>query len=80
MTRAFRSTRGRMALGYGLTESSGVGTHNWGDLLQAHPDSVGRVFPSTEVSIRDEENRELPPGQQGENMYSRQLRNAGLLA
>ena len=45
MTRAFRSTGGRMALGYGLTESSGVGTHNWGDLLQAHPNSVGRVIP-----------------------------------
>ena len=66
MTRAFRSTGGRMALGYGLTESSGVGTHNWGDLLQAHPNSVGRVFPSIEISIRDQENRELPPGQQGE--------------
>ncbi|MCP4212982.1 MAG: AMP-binding protein [Halieaceae bacterium] len=66
MTRAFRSTGGRMALGYGLTESSGVGTHNWGDLLQAHPNSVGRVFPSTEISIRDEENRELPAGQEGE--------------
>lgn len=66
MTRAFGGTGGRMALGYGLTESSGVGTHNWGELLEAHPNSVGRVFPSTEISIRDENDAPLPAGEQGE--------------
>ncbi len=66
MTRGFTGTGGRMALGYGLTESSGVGTHNWGELLQQHPDSVGRVFPGVEISIRDEDNRALPTGAQGE--------------
>ena len=66
MTRGFSGTGGSMTLGYGLTESAGVGTHNWGDLLDAHPNSVGRVFPGIEMSIRDENNQVLPPGEQGE--------------
>jgi len=66
MTKGFKGTGGSMALGYGLTESSGVGTHNWGELLEAHPNSVGRVFPAVEVSIRDENNNPLPEGEQGE--------------
>jgi long-chain acyl-CoA synthetase len=66
MTRAFTGTGGRMALGYGLTESSGVGTHNWGELLETHPNSVGRVFPGIEMSIRDNNNQSLPNGEQGE--------------
>jgi long-chain acyl-CoA synthetase len=66
MTRSFKGTGGRMALGYGLTESSGVGTHNWGELLETHPNSVGRVFPAIEISIRDDDNRPLPNGEQGE--------------
>lgn len=66
MTRSFSGTGGRMALGYGLTESSGVGTHNWGDLLEQHPNSVGRVFPSTEICIRDKQDQPLPAGREGE--------------
>ncbi len=66
MTRAFSGTGGGMALGYGLTESAGVGTHNWGELLHAHPNSVGRVFPGIEISIRDDNNQPLPEGEQGE--------------
>lgn len=55
-----------MALGYGLTESAGVGTHNWGDLLAEHPNSVGRVFPGIEIAIRDESNASMPDGAEGE--------------
>ena len=66
MTRRFAGTAGRMALGYGLTESSGVGTHNWGELLEAHPNSVGRIFPGIEINIRDEDNQPLSEGEQGE--------------
>ena len=62
----FSGTGGRMALGYGLTESAGVGTHNWGELLETHPNSVGRVFPGIEMSIRDANNQPLPNGAQGE--------------
>ena len=66
MTSAFSGSGGRMALGYGLTESSGVGTHNWGELLETHPNSVGRVFPGVEISIHDDNDRPLPEGEQGE--------------
>jgi long-chain acyl-CoA synthetase len=66
MTGGFKGTGGGMALGYGLTESAGVGTHNWGELLRTHPDSVGRVFPGIEMSIRDDNNQALPNGEQGE--------------
>lgn len=66
MTEAFSGTSGSMALGYGLTESTGVGTHNWGELLRERPNSVGRVFPGIEMSIRGEDNNPLPPGEQGE--------------
>jgi long-chain acyl-CoA synthetase len=66
MTGSFSGTGGHMALGYGLTESAGVGTHNWGELLAQHPNSVGRVFPAIQMSIRDQDNRALPNGQQGE--------------
>jgi len=66
MTANFKGAGGQMALGYGLTESCGVGTHNWGELLAQHPDSVGRVFPAIEITIRDEHNRPLPAGAQGE--------------
>jgi long-chain acyl-CoA synthetase len=66
MISSFKGTGGRMALGYGLTESSGVGTHNWGELLEAHPNSVGRVSPGIEISIRDTDNQPLPNGEQGE--------------
>jgi len=66
MTGKFGGTGGSMALGYGLTESTGVGTHNWGELLHEHPNSVGRVFPGIEMSIRDPDNNPLPPGDEGE--------------
>ncbi|NND67767.1 MAG: long-chain fatty acid--CoA ligase, partial [Halioglobus sp.] len=66
MTAGFTGTGGSMALGYGLTESAGVGTHNWGDLLTAQPHSVGRVFPAIEITIRDDDNNEIPGGAEGE--------------
>ncbi len=66
MTAGFTGTGGGMALGYGLTESAGVGTHNWGELLKEHPNSVGRVFPGIEITIRDEGNNEVANGAEGE--------------
>ncbi len=66
MTTGFPGTGGSMALGYGLTESTGVGTHNWGDLLKDHPNSVGRVFPGIDVCIRSDNGAELPNGAEGE--------------
>ncbi len=66
MTSGFRGTGGSMALGYGLTESTGVGTHNWGALLDAHPNSVGRVFPGIEIRVCAQGEQSLPEGQEGE--------------
>ncbi|OLP53479.1 long-chain fatty acid--CoA ligase [Rhizobium rhizosphaerae] len=51
--------------GYGLSETSPVATANRLDL----PDFTGTIglpLPSTEVEIRDEEGRSLPPGEPGE--------------
>ncbi|TDP63474.1 AMP-binding protein [Roseateles toxinivorans] len=51
--------------GYGLTECSPTVTCNPLD-LKAFNGSIGLPMPSTEVSIRDDQGRELPFGQAGE--------------
>jgi len=50
---------------YGLTETSPAVTINPVD-LPAFNGSIGLPLPSTEVAIRDEAGRDLPPGQTGE--------------
>lgn len=50
--------------GYGLTETSPFVTSN---LLESeYTGSIGMSLPSTEVGIRDDDNRELPVGGEGE--------------
>jgi acyl-CoA synthetase (AMP-forming)/AMP-acid ligase II len=56
---------GQMNVGYGLTESAGAGTMADAELFARHPDTVGRVMPTIEVSIRDDEGRTLPDGEDG---------------
>jgi len=51
--------------GYGLSETSPVLTVNRGDIAE-WTGTIGLPVPSTELSIRDDEGRELPPGEQGE--------------
>jgi len=51
--------------GYGLTETSPVVTTNPPDLKQFNG-SIGLPVPSTELSIRDDDGKELPLGQPGE--------------
>jgi len=51
--------------GYGLTECSPTVTVNPFDLRE-YSGSIGLPLPSTEVSIRDTDGRELPIGQAGE--------------
>ena len=51
--------------GYGLTETSPVVTTNPPDLKEFNG-SIGLPVPSTELSIRDDNARELPLGQAGE--------------
>ena len=51
--------------GYGLSETSPVLTCNRGDIPE-WTGSIGLPVPSTDISIRDEDGHELPPGEQGE--------------
>jgi long-chain acyl-CoA synthetase len=51
--------------GYGLSETSPVLTCNRGDISE-WTGTIGLPLPSTEISIRDEDGRELPIGKQGE--------------
>ena len=58
-------TKSVIAQGYGLTEASPIVTGNPLHLTQ-FTGSVGLPFPSTEVAIFDEQDRELPQGEVGE--------------
>ncbi|MFZ1102569.1 MAG: long-chain fatty acid--CoA ligase [Hyphomicrobiaceae bacterium] len=51
--------------GYGLSETSPVLTCNRADNAE-YTGTIGLPVPSTEISIRDEEGRELPLGEPGE--------------
>jgi long-chain acyl-CoA synthetase len=51
--------------GYGLSETSPVLTCNRGDITE-WTGTIGLPMPSTEISIRDDNGRELPNGEQGE--------------
>ena len=51
--------------GYGFSETSPVLTCNRGDIT-AWTGTIGLPLPSTEISIRDDGGREMPPGEQGE--------------
>jgi long-chain acyl-CoA synthetase len=55
------------ALGYGLTETNAVGCSNFWSNYADKPASTGRAqAPLVEVSILDEGNRHLSPGERGE--------------
>ena len=51
--------------GYGLSETSPVLTCNRGDIAE-WTGTIGLPMPSTEISIRDDDGREMPLGDQGE--------------
>ncbi len=51
--------------GYGLSETSPVATSNRLDLTE-FTGTIGLPFPSTDISIRDDEGKELPLGTAGE--------------
>jgi long-chain acyl-CoA synthetase len=59
-------TKGRPALGYGMTETNAYGPQNAGDDFRAHPTSTGRPVPIMELRIADELGRTLPRGETGE--------------
>jgi long-chain acyl-CoA synthetase len=57
---------GAPSTGYGLTETHGIVTANSGSLYVAKPASCGRVVPTLEAKLVDENDNEVPPGQPGE--------------
>jgi long-chain acyl-CoA synthetase len=52
--------------GYGLTETTSAVIANGGPEYLAHPDSVGRPTPTTDVRIVGENGRDVPDGEVGE--------------
>lgn len=58
-------THSRVLEAYGLTETSPAVTIN-PMYLEGYNGSIGLPLPSTEVSIRDDENKEVPIGNSGE--------------
>ncbi len=57
---------GAPSTGYGLTETHGIVTASSGSLYVAKPSSCGRVVPTLEAKLVDENDNEVPPGQPGE--------------
>lgn len=59
--------RPRLGMGYGMTETNGIGTSLGGQDTYLHPDSIGRPAPTVAVEIRDPLTRAaLPEGVVGE--------------
>ena len=52
--------------GWGMTETNSIGTNTIGELFDEQPDSAGICNPIVEISIRDSDFAELPPGDDGE--------------
>ena len=61
----FRATGCPIIEGYGLSETSPVLTCNRGDIAE-WTGTIGLPLPSTEISIRDDDNNEMPTGERGE--------------
>ncbi len=56
-----------LSLGYGMTETNGLGTSLSPDGTYAHPDSIGQASPTMQVEVRDPlTRRPVPDGEIGE--------------
>ncbi len=51
---------------YGLTEGTPIAACSTGEETLQHPESVGRPMPFTEISLRNDEGKMVPGGDQGE--------------
>ena len=51
---------------YGLTEGTPIAACSTGEETLAHPESVGRPMPFTEISLRNDDGSEAGPGEEGE--------------
>ena len=61
----FKATGRPIIEGYGLSETSPVLTCNRGDIAE-WTGTIGLPVPSTDISIRDDDNKEVPSGERGE--------------
>ncbi len=61
----FKATGRPIIEGYGLSETSPVLTCNRGDIAQ-WTGTIGFPLPSTDISIRDDDNKEVAMGERGE--------------
>jgi long-chain acyl-CoA synthetase len=61
----FKATGVPIIEGYGLSETSPVLTCNRGDITQ-WTGTIGLPLPSTDISIRDDDDNEMPAGERGE--------------
>jgi long-chain acyl-CoA synthetase len=61
----FKATGKPIIEGYGLSETSPVLTCNRGDITE-WTGTIGLPLPSTEIAIRDDDNKDLPSGERGE--------------
>jgi len=66
MSRVFPYARGNLGIGYGLSESGGLGATIGGAELEERPTSTGRPALGHEIEIRDPDGKPLPPGVDGE--------------
>jgi acyl-CoA synthetase (AMP-forming)/AMP-acid ligase II len=66
MKEAFPNAAGNLGLGYGLSESGGMGTSIGGAELTARPTSVGLPSVGHSIEIRDSDGKPLPAGEFGE--------------
>jgi len=64
--RVLPQLRFAMSIGYGSTETAALLTSNVGAEYDAHPDSVGRPYPTVELEIRDFDGNPLREGEEGE--------------
>jgi len=66
MSKAFPNSGKNMGLGYGLSESGGLGCGIGGRELNMRPTSVGRASVTNEIEIRDEDGKPVAEGVYGE--------------
>src|SRR5471032_1925667 len=61
----FKATGRPIIEGYGLSETSPLLTCNRGDITQ-WTGTIGLPVPSTDIAIRDDDNKDVPSGERGE--------------
>lgn len=65
LQQAFPNARGGLGMGYGLSESGGLGAAIGGRELAERTTSTGRAQLGHEIEIRDAEGKPVPPGVDG---------------